>query len=167
MLCLVRYRETEFTRTIESFAPTTPVIVAEFNASLKDSGLIWFAREGGTEVALGVCTVDLSYFEFGDDSSHQNLAEFTGAIIAVAGQIILGLSGRGLALRGDSITANTWAFMETPRGSIFTNASMVWTLLCLATDVNVTEVTHIVGVDNTNCCSLARTFTVRYVHVCI
>ena len=156
MLCLVRYRETEFTRTIESFAPTTPVIVAEFDASLKGAGLIWFAREGGTEVALGVCAVDLSFLEFGDDSSYQNLAEFTGAIIAVAGQIILGLSGRGLALRGDSITANTWAFTERSRGSIVTNASMVWTLLCLAADVNVTEVTHIAGVDNTNCDFLSR-----------
>ena len=156
MLCLVRYRETEFTRTIESFAPTTPVIVAEFDASLKGAGLIWFAREGDTEVALGVCAVDLSFLEFGDDSSYQNLAEFTGAIIAVAEQIILGLSGRGLALRGDSITANTWAFTERPRGSIVTNASMVWTLLCLAADVNVTEVTHIVGVDNTNCDFLSR-----------
>lgn len=69
----------EFTRTIESFAPTTPVIAAEFDASLKGAGLIWFAREGGTEVALGVCAVDLSFLEFGDDPSYQNLAEFTGA----------------------------------------------------------------------------------------
>ena len=44
MLCLVRYRETEFTRTIESFAPTAPVIVAEFDASLKGAGLIWFSQ---------------------------------------------------------------------------------------------------------------------------
>ena len=156
MLCLVRYRETEFTRTIESFAPATPVIVAEFDASLKGAGLIWFARGGGTEVALGVCAVDLSFLEFGDDSSYQNLAEFIGAIIAVAGQILLGFSGRSLALRGDSVTANTWAFTERPRGSIVTNASMVWTLLCLAADINVTEVTHIAGVDNTNCDFLSR-----------
>ena len=156
MLCLVRYRETEFTRTIESFAPTTPVIVAEFDASLKGAGLIWFARGGGTEVALGVCAVDLSFLEFGDDSSYQNLAEFIGAIIAVAGQILLGFSGRSLALRGDSVTANTWAFTERPRGSIVTNASMVWTLLCLAADINVTEVTHIAGVDNKNCDFLSR-----------
>ena len=111
---------------------------------------------GGTEVALGVCAVDLSFLEFGDDSSYQNLAEFIGAIIAVAGQILLGFSGRSLALRGDSVTANTWAFTERPRGSIVTNASMVWTLLCLAADINVTEVTHIAGVDNTNCDFLSR-----------
>jgi hypothetical protein len=36
MLCLVRYRETEFTRTLESFTHTTPVIIAEFDASLRD-----------------------------------------------------------------------------------------------------------------------------------
>jgi hypothetical protein len=41
MLCLVRYREVEFTRTIESFALTTPVSVVEFDASLSGAGLIW------------------------------------------------------------------------------------------------------------------------------
>jgi hypothetical protein len=34
MLCLVRNRETEFTLTHESFTHTTPVIIAEFDASL-------------------------------------------------------------------------------------------------------------------------------------
>ena len=111
---------------------------------------------GGTEVALGVCAVDLSFLEFGDDSSYQNLTEFIGAIIAVAGHIVLGFSGRSLALRGDGVTANTWAFTERPRGSIVTNASMVWTLLCLASDINVTEVTHIAGLDNKNCDFLSR-----------
>ena len=41
MLCLVRYRETEFTRTLESFTHTTPVVIAEFDASLSGAGLIW------------------------------------------------------------------------------------------------------------------------------
>ena len=40
MLCLVRFRETEFTRSIESFAPATPILVAEFDSSLSGAGLI-------------------------------------------------------------------------------------------------------------------------------
>jgi hypothetical protein len=156
MLCLVRFRETEFTRTIESFAPATPVLVAEFDSSLSGAGVLWFIRSNGAEEFIGVSAIDLTCLGFGVDSSFQNLSEFIGAIIAVMGQVILGLSGRSLALRGDSVTALTWAITERPRGSIITNASMIWTLLCIATDVNVTEITHVAGVDNGNCDRLSR-----------
>jgi hypothetical protein len=116
MLCLVRHRETEFTRTIGSFAPTAPTFVAEFDASLSGAGLIWSVREDGAEVIRGVGAVDLSSLGFGVDSSFQNLSEFIGAILAVVGQVILGFSGRNVALRGDSVTALTWAITERPRG---------------------------------------------------
>jgi hypothetical protein len=59
-----------------------------------------------------------------------------GAIIAVAGQVILGHSGRSLVLRGGSVTALTWAISERPRGK----TSIVWTLLCVATNINVREI---------------------------
>ena len=60
MLFLVRHRETEFTRTIESFAPTTPTIVAEFDASLSGARLIWSVREDGAEVNRDVGAVEVS-----------------------------------------------------------------------------------------------------------
>jgi hypothetical protein len=44
MLCLVRYQETEFTRTVESFTRNTPVMIAEFDASLSGAGVIWSVR---------------------------------------------------------------------------------------------------------------------------
>jgi hypothetical protein len=90
------------------------------------------------------------------DSSFQNLFEFIGAILAVVGQVILGFSGSSLALRGDSVTALTWAITERRRGVIVTNAAMVWTLLCIAADNNVKEVTHISGEDNDKCDRLSR-----------
>ena len=105
---------------------------------------------------MGVCAVDLSFLKFGEDSSFQNLAEFLGAILAVAGYIRLGHRGMSLALRGDSVTALTWAITERPRGYIVTNASMVWTLLCVAADVDVNEITHISGDDNHRCDRLSR-----------
>ena len=87
MLCLVRHRETEFTRSLESFAPKTPTIIAEFDASLSGAGLIWYVRTGGTEVTRGVGAVSLDFLSFGEDSLYQNLAEFIGAILAVVGQV--------------------------------------------------------------------------------
>jgi hypothetical protein len=125
MLSLVRFREQEFTRSIASFAPEHPSVVAEFDSSLSGSGVIWYARDSGTEVVLGVSAVDLRFLGFGFDSSNQNLAEYIGAIIAVLRQVMLGHSGRSLALRGDSMTALTWAVTERPRGTIVINASIV------------------------------------------
>ena len=100
---------------------------------------------------MGVCAVDLRFLGFGFDSSNQNLAEYLGAVIAVVGQVILGYLGRSLALRGDSVTALTWAISERPRGKIVINAAMVWTLLCVAANIDVREVTHIPGDENEKC----------------
>jgi hypothetical protein len=137
MQCFVRQQEVESTRTIESFVPTIPVLIAEFDVSRSGAGLIWYAVENGVEVAKGVCAVDLTFLVFGTDSSIQNLSEFIGAILAVMGQIVLGRSGQSLALRGDSVTALTWSITQRVGGAIVTNASMVWTLLCVAADINI------------------------------
>ena len=156
MLCLVRYDETRFTRTLDSFAPSPPSVTAEFDSSLTGAGVIWYTTAHGAEVARGVCAVSLTFLGFEDDSSYQNLCEFIGAIIAVIGHVILGNRGQTLALRGDSVTALTWAITERPRGSIVTNAAMIWTLLCVAADVDIRETTHIPGEQNDNCDQLSR-----------
>jgi hypothetical protein len=53
MLSLMRFRAAEFTHSISSSAPEPPVLVAEFDSSLSGFGVIWYARESGTEVVLG------------------------------------------------------------------------------------------------------------------
>jgi high-affinity K+ transport system ATPase subunit B len=37
-----------------------------------------------------------------------------------------------------------------------TNAAMIWTLLCVAADVDIREITHIPGEQNDNCDQLSR-----------
>ena len=156
MLCLVRYSENEFSRTLSSFTPSASDIIGEFDASLQGAGLVWYIRTENTEKAVGVCAVELSFLDFGDDSSYQNLSEFIGAILVVAGQVIMGYQGQSVSLRGDSITALTWAVTEHTRGAIVTRAAMVWTLLCVAADIHIHEVMHIPGVENDVCDSLSR-----------
>ena len=156
MLCLVRHRESEFTRSIASFAPETPTVVVEFDSSLSGAGLIWYSRVSGAEVAMGVGAADLLFLGFGEDSSFQNLSEFLGAILAILGQVALGYQGRSVALRGDSVTALTWAITERPRGERVTKAAMVFSLLCIAAGVDVKEVTHIPGTENNKCDRLSR-----------
>ena len=156
MLCLVRHQESRFTRSLDSFVPTIPTSIVEFDASLSGAGLIFYERANGTEASRGVCAVDLTRLGFDSDSSFQNLAEFIGAILAVLRHTALGNAGCSIALRGDSVTALTWAITERPRGSIATNAAMIWTLLCVAADVHVTHTTHIPGADNESCDQLSR-----------
>ena len=91
-----------------------------------------------------------------DDSSFQNLSEFIGAILAVVGQVILGYKEQSLDLREDSVTALTWAKTERPRGSVVTNATMVWSLLCIAAGIEVKETVHIAGKDNQRCDRLSK-----------
>ena len=130
--------------------------MAEFDASLAGIGVIWFDVQGGNEVAMGVCALSTESLDFKDDSSFQNLSEFIAAIVAVLGFVRLGYTGKNLILRGDSITALQWAITERTRGSIVTRAAIVWTVLCIAADVHVTEITHIAGADNKSCDQLSR-----------
>jgi hypothetical protein len=44
------------------------------------------------------------------------------------------------------VTALTWAISERPRGKIVPNSSIVRALLCVATNIDVGEVTHIPAV---------------------
>jgi hypothetical protein len=69
----VRFCETECTRSIESFAPATPILFAEFDSSLSRAGLIWSVRTIGSEVARGDSAVNIASLKFGVDSSNQNL----------------------------------------------------------------------------------------------
>ena len=105
---------------------------------------------------MGVGAAHLLFLGFGEDSSFQNLSEFLGAILAVLGQIALGFRGKSVALRGDSVTALTWAITERPRGERVTKAAMVFSLLCIASGVDVREVKHIAGTENKNCDRLSR-----------
>ena len=76
--------------------------------------------------------------------------------MSVLGHVSLGNAGRSIALRGDSVTALTWAITKRPRGSLVTNAATIWTLLCIAADIHVSEITHLPGADNDRCDQLSR-----------
>lgn len=156
MFYLVKTREVEFTRTLDSFSPAHPTVLAVFDSSLKGVGVIWYDIKGVAEVVRGYCAIDITGLNFLDDSSYQNLAEFIGAIVAVAGHVTYGQRGKNMMLRGDSITALTWAITERARGAIVTKAAMIWTQLCVATDTHISEVQHIAGSENHLCDSLSR-----------
>ena len=157
MLFLVQYDELRFTRPFQSFNDTAiPTLIVEFDASLSGAGILWFKRSNSAEVCLGGSAVDLRFLEFQEDSSFQNLSEFLGIILGIIGLAKLGYSNADIELRGDSISALTWAEAERYRGENITNASMVFTSLCIAFGMNVKIASHIAGVKNERCDELSR-----------
>lgn len=132
MLFLVGYDEAKFTRTLESFDKRPAQYVVEFDASLTGAGVLIYQRLNAVEVCVVATATDLQKIEFGNDSSFQNTAEYVGAILGILGLLKLGVSNEGNELRGESLSALTWARTERPRGKVVTNAAMVFTLLCVS-----------------------------------
>lgn len=141
---------------MQSFIKGTPEYIIEFDASLNGVGILWYKRINGTEVCLGGSAVSLRTLGFEDDSSYQNLCEFIGATLGMIGLGKLGVRGVDVAMRGDSVSALTWVSTERYRGSNVSNASMVFTMLCITQELVVKESTHISGSDNGKCDALSR-----------
>ena len=59
-------------------------------------------------------------------------------------------------MRGDSVSVLTWVSTERYRGSNVSNASMVFTMLCIMQELVVKESVHISGSDNSKCDALSR-----------
>ena len=156
MLFLVRYDENRFTRPLASFSTEPANFIIEFDASLKGAGVLWFERRHGAEVCMGGSAIDLRFLDFGEDSSFQNLCEFMGAILGFIGLVRMGVTNADVQLRGDSVSALTWAQTERYRGTIVTNAALVFTMLAVAYGLDVKSTTHIPGDQNTRCDELSR-----------
>ena len=89
--------------------------------------------------------MDLTSLGFNGDSSYQNTSEYIGALIGVIGLVQLGLRGMDIELRGDSMSALTWAETERPRGELVTNATMVYTVLCVTYGIEAKRTSHAGG----------------------
>ena len=126
------------------------------DASLSGVGILWYKREHNRDVCLGGDAVDLSCLSFDSDSSNQNVAEFIGALLGVIGLVKLGVRNVDIELRGDSVTALSWAKSNVPKGQRSMNAATIFTILCVALSVDVKSTCHISGDDNFKCDRLSR-----------
>ena len=151
-LFLLDYDENQFSRTFESFDEHPCVYIVEFDASLSGVGILWYKRLHNREVCFGGDAVDLPCLSFYSDSSNQNVAEFMGALLGIIGLVKLGVRNVDVELRGDSVTALSWA----TKGQRSINAATIFTMLCVALSVDVKSTCHISGDDNFKCDRLSR-----------
>lgn len=157
MLYLMSFDEQQYSRRMGSFLPEKLQYIIEFDASLSGAGILWYKRlADDSEVAIGGSAVDLRGFGFGVDSSFQNTAEYIGCTLGLIGLALLGIRDVDIEVRGDSITALTWAETERPRGELVTNASIAFTLLIINFGFDIKKSVHISGEDNWKCDRLSR-----------
>lgn len=156
MLYLTHFDELRFTRSLDSFRETLPAYIVECDASLTGVGVLIYERIHGTEVCLGGGAIDIRGLGFKGESANQNLAEYIGAITGLLALIVLGARCRDVEVRGDSVAALTWVQTERARGPRVSNASMIFTAMCLMYDMDVKVATHISGDDNFRCDKLSR-----------
>ena len=154
---LVELNEAQFTRSLDSFQKQVVKFVVEIDASLSGIGALWYQRDKNhNEISLGAAAIDISWLDFGTDSSFQNVAEYIGGLVGLIGLIKLGISNVAVEFRGDSLTALSWAKKEKSKGKLVSNAAIVFSLLCIRFGLNVQDTTHISGEENWRCDVLSR-----------
>jgi hypothetical protein len=147
----------KFTRTMLSFVPPAAALVIEFDASLQGIGVVWYhIGMQGAESPIGALSGDIRQLGFGDDSSHQNTAEFIAATVGVLGAIALGFHGASVILRGDSTSALCWGFRQRFKGILTVNAVVVFTMLLVQSGVTVVDAQFLTSQENVVCDTLSR-----------
>ena len=137
-----------FSRTLISFRPIVPTLIIEFDASLTGIGILYYLPGAEHDTLIGSCSIDISVLGFGSEAKYQNSAEFLGPILGIEGLKELGVEAKSIHLRGDSITALTWASSEKFRGDLVSNAASVFILQGILTGVTVGGVTHLSAENN-------------------
>jgi hypothetical protein len=121
--------------------------VVEYDASLTGLGIIWFevmydAQGGAREEARGCATIDISQFGF-DESGKMNTAEFVAATMGMRGLVRQGIHDTGIMLRGDNMSAMTWAHKQSFRSATAFNAACVHVAQGVRHGLDVVAWTHL------------------------
>lgn len=156
-LCSLTLDERRFARPMASFRGTPARYMLVFDACLYGTGCLVYTRdETAGERLMGGSAASLAALEFGEKSDYQNACEFTGVIMGLVTMRRLGITDMVVGLRGDSVTALSWAENERYRGTIVTNASVLFTLMLLTWGVEIASVEAIPGKDNAEADYLSR-----------
>jgi hypothetical protein len=165
MLCAAALDEGRFARSFQSFMPTDPEYIVEFDGCLKGVGILVYQVVDGAEVLKGGGAMDLGPLGFGTDSSYQNCSEFFGPTLAPVVLKELGLVEKGktcvVHLRGDSITGLKWAETRRFKGTNVSNAAIVFTALVVEKVIVVEGTTHIPADENEKADGLSRDRTLE------
>ena len=152
MLCLLHLDEETFGRSFGSFRAQEADILVEFDASLSGVGLIFTDLRNNQPIGCGSAQFPFHL----NESRWQNSAEFMAVVVAIICLAQMGISGVGIKLKGDSISALRWGAEEHVSSSLCFCAALVFALLSVALDIHVVEWEHIPGEEHFFCDALSR-----------
>jgi hypothetical protein len=155
-LAAMQLRGPAYCVRLESFRKRKPTVVVCFDASLTATGiLIQGVREDGSLQVVRAAALVFP-FELGEDSSFQNTAEFLSLVVAFVLLVRIGLAGAPVEIRGDSVSALSWAFKERFRAGRSLRATIAYVAIGSRYDLEVCDAVHVAGVDNVVCDQLSR-----------
>ena len=157
MFVLVGLHAPYFARSFASFCESSPHWVGEFDASLSGVGIIWFAVDThGREHPAAYSSVDITCLGFGEDSQYQNTAEYLATLLCLQGLLQLNVTAAPIALRGDSVSALTWAKKGSVRSDHALRAAALWAQVATMARMHVTSITHLTHDQNQRTDILSR-----------
>lgn len=157
LLALSLLKEQSFTRSLSSFTSTIPTLTIQFDGSLWGSGVTWYRSTDRTTSALvGGLSLCLRRLDFGSDPAFQNCAEFISVTAGVIGAIMMGLDVSSVLLKGDSVTALSWAEGGRFKSDNVMNAATVFTMVCVIHGVHVVGTELVTSEENWMCDGLSR-----------
>lgn len=160
LLLLVVVDERRFARQLDTFRVMEARWIAEFDASLTGIGIIIYqcVRMGAviTEVPVGYCAVDISVLGFKGLPQFQNTAEFIGGTLAVRAARLCNAEMDSIQLRGDSMSALTWAGKQKFRSTLVAPASVVFVAQYVELGVDINGFTHLDAASNWKTDALSR-----------
>lgn len=159
LLVLSVLDEERYARPFSSFSlPLCPIkTVIEFDGSLNGGGgLIYAVANGVDEHLIGGFAIDLRPLGFGTDASFQNCAEFITAVVAIRTAHLCGCDVTSLLLRGDSVTALSWAEESHFSSVRVTQAATVYVFATTLYRVARIDTEHKPKVTNTRADDLSR-----------
>jgi hypothetical protein len=160
LLLLTAVEERRFATPFEAMTGelyTGWLLVAEFDSLLTGIGVLWYIREAdGTERLVGIAALDLRSLGMEGKPELQNSAEFLGGICGMQGARVLRRDGRvgtpdqpiRMVLRGDSISALTWATTERFRSDLVSSAACAFVALALEGGVEIVAHEHLPAAAN-------------------
>lgn len=150
--------EHSFARPLTSFRSISCTYALEFDASLTGVGILLNRLSPDGQELRWKCVQ--FHLPFGPLSSgYQNTVEFIAVVFGLLALASVGVRDVAVRLRGDSMSALTWALRRSYKSPLARGAATVYTMLGLHYNISVRESIHIPGVSNVDCDSLSRFYT--------
>jgi hypothetical protein len=120
---------------------------------------LWFKvneNDNEEETLIAYSKVDISFMNFGTDSSFQNTCEYMGSLLCAHGMNLMGVGSEPVQHRGDSKTALSWVQKGTTKSDPAIKAGLMWGIMVMTHETNVQNQVKLTHDENSRADLLSR-----------